>query len=246
MKLKSIQASAFKSLFEVLKEIINDVNIYFDSTGVHLSAFDVARVTLVSLKMPCENFEEYECKTPVIIGINISNTYKLIKSTGNNDVIHMENTNEHLKITISNDVKKSKSTFNLKLLDLNEEPIDIPDMSHINYTTVVPSFDFQKLIRDMSAIGTDIQIKRFGTSIEFICDGDFASQQTLIGDQNDIGGAVCDGIFSLKYISMFVKSTVLCPLVQIHQNDDEDSPIIFTYSIANLGHIKFFLAATND
>lgn len=246
MKLKSIQASAFKSLFEVLKEIINDVNLYFDSTGIHLSAFDVARVTLVHLKMEAENFEEYECKTPVIIGLNIANTYKLIKSTGNNDVIYMEDTNEYLKITISNEVKKSKSVFNLKLLDLNEEPIDIPDMTHINYTTIMPSFDFQKLIRDMSAIGPDIQIRRYETSVEFICDGDFACQHTAIGDQSDVGKVVCDGTFSIKYISMFVKSTVLCPLVQIHQNDDSDSPIIFTYSIANLGNIKFYLAAVND
>jgi proliferating cell nuclear antigen len=246
MKLKSIQASAFKSLFEVLKEIINDVNVYFDSSGMHLSSFDVARVTLVNVVMPCENFEEYECKTPVTIGLNVANTYKLIKSTGTNDVIHLENTVEHLKITISNEVKKSKSTFNLKLLDLNEELVDIPELSHIKYiTTVMPSFDFQKLIRDMSAIGTDILIKRYDTCVEFTCDGDFANQTTIVNEQSK-SDIICGGVFSIKYISMFVKSTVLCPIVQIYQNDNEDSPVIFKYSIANLGHIKFYLAAVNE
>jgi proliferating cell nuclear antigen len=244
MRLKSIQATAFKSLFEVLKEIINDVNIYFDENGIKLTAFDVARVTLVSIVMPADNFEEYECKYPVVIGVNISNIHKLIKSTGNNDVIVFENTPEYLNITISNDLKKSTSKFNLKLLDLNEEIIDLPDIE-TKYSTIIHSFDFQKLIRDMISLGTDLRIKRYDDCIEFSCFGDFANQITKIEDQANID-TVCDGIFSLKYISMFVKSTTLCPLVQIMQNDDEDSPIIFKYSIANLGDIKFYLAALND
>jgi proliferating cell nuclear antigen len=244
MRLKSIQAAAFKSLFEVLKEIINDVNIYFDNSGVKLTAFDVARVTLVHVFMPAENFEEYECKHPVVLGMNVSNTYKLIKSTGNNDVIVMENTSEYLNITISNDNKKSLSTFNLKLLDLNEEIIDVPEID-IKYSTTIPSFDFQKLIRDMLAIGPDLRIKRFDTCVEFSCEGDFANQITKIEDQPKID-TECNGLFSLKYISMFVKSTVLCPIVQIMQNDDNDSPVIFKYSVSNLGDIKFYLAATNE
>jgi len=128
---------------------------------------------------------------------------------------------------------------------LNEEIIDVPEID-IKYATTVPSFDFQKLVRDMMAIGTELRIKRTETNIEFSCEGDFASQNTRIEDQPDIGKITCDGIFSLKYISMFVKSTVMCPLVQIMQNDDLDSPVIFKYSIANLGDIKFYLAATNE
>lgn len=244
MKLKSIQATAFKSLFEVLKEIINDVNIYFDTSGVKLTAFDVARVTLVHIFMPAENFEEYECKNQTVVGLNVSNMYKLIKSCGNNDVIFMEDSQEHLTITVSNDNKKSSSTFKLKLLDLNEEYIEVPDIE-IKYMTTIPSFDFQKLVRDMMAIGTDLRITRTKTYVTFECDGDFANQATCIEDQPNIE-AVCDGTFSLKYIAMFVKSTVMCPIVQIMQNDDNDSPVIFKYSIANLGEIKFYLAATNE
>jgi proliferating cell nuclear antigen len=244
MRLKSIQATAFKSLFEVLKEIINDVNIYFDSSGIRLTAFDVARVTLVNVTMSMENFEEYECKYPVVVGINISNMYKLIKSTGNNDIIIIENTQEHLNISISNENKKSTSTFNLKLLDLNEEIIDVPDID-VKYVTTIPSFDFQKLIRDMMALGTEMRIKRTDSHVEFFCEGDFANQITCIEDQPHID-TVCDGLFSLKYIAMFVKSTVMCPIVQIMQNDDIDSPVIFKYSIANLGEIKFYLAAINE
>jgi proliferating cell nuclear antigen len=241
MRLKSIQANAFKSLLEVLKEIINDVNIYFGPDGMKLIAFDVARVTLIHVFMAAENFEEYECPKETIVGINVPNTFKLIKSIGNNDIITMSTCDENLNICVSNDNKKSVSNFKLKLLDLNEDILDVPEIN-MEYSTTLSSIDFQKLVRDMTNIGSDIIIKRTGTSIEFVCDGDFANQQTIIHDQLDIGTAGLSGTFSLKYVSMFTKSTILCPIVQLGHGDDPDGPIVFKYTISNLGDVKFYLA----
>jgi proliferating cell nuclear antigen len=53
MKLRTIQASAMKSIFEVLKDIINDVNVYFDSNGIRILALDTARVALVHMFLDC-------------------------------------------------------------------------------------------------------------------------------------------------------------------------------------------------
>ena len=60
MHFRTIQASALKAVFEVLKDIINDVNVYFDANGIHILTLDTARVTLVHMTLGAENFEEYE------------------------------------------------------------------------------------------------------------------------------------------------------------------------------------------
>ena len=62
VRLKTIQASAFRTVFEVLKDIINDVNLVFRPEGLMVITLDTARVTLVHLVMPAENFEEYHCE----------------------------------------------------------------------------------------------------------------------------------------------------------------------------------------
>ena len=49
MKLATIQASAIKSTFEVLKDILNDVNIYFKPDGVYIVTLDTARTSLVDM-----------------------------------------------------------------------------------------------------------------------------------------------------------------------------------------------------
>ena len=60
MHFRTIQASAVKSVFEVLKDIINDVNVYFTEKGIHILTLDTARVTLVHMDLGAENYEEYE------------------------------------------------------------------------------------------------------------------------------------------------------------------------------------------
>lgn len=242
MYLKTVQAIAIKSLLEVLKDIINDVNVYFDSSGMKIVAFDVARVTLVYVKLDAENFEEYSCTKEVVLGINVSNTFKLLKSISNNDILSITNSDENLIITVSNSSKKSTSKFSIKLLDLNEDFLELPDTSDEDVKeTMIPSIDFQKIIRDMSNIGSELLIKRSGNTVEFSCEGDFAEKQTIIEQADDVGETGATGTFSLKYLSMFTKATILCPIVQLIQNTDE-TPIILKYTIANLGELKFYLA----
>ena len=52
MKLATIQASAIKSTFEVLKDILNDVNIYFKPDGMYIVTLDTARTSLVDMFYP--------------------------------------------------------------------------------------------------------------------------------------------------------------------------------------------------
>ncbi len=243
MFLKTVQATAIKSLLEVLKDIINDVNIYFDSTGMKIVAFDVARVTLAYVKLSAENFEEYSCPKDVVLGINVINTFKLLKSISNTDILSITNTEENLIVTVSNDGKKCTSTFNIRLLDLNEDILEIPEREDSSSNEIViPSVEFQKIVRDMSNIGSELLVRRTGNTVEFRCVGDFAEKQTVIEQPDDIGDSVTEGTFSLKYLSMFTKATILCPLVQIVQDTDDDSPAIFKYTIANLGELRFYLS----
>ena len=146
MKLVSIQASAFKSTFEVLKDILNDVNVYFRPTGMYIVTLDTARTSLIDMFLAADNFEEYSCdQEEIIAGINISNTFKLLKTITNNDVLQIEiNSKEYMDIKITSETKKTSSKFQLKLLDINESHIEVPEI-HMSTVTTLPSSDFQRL-----------------------------------------------------------------------------------------------------
>lgn len=240
MRLVTIQSTAVKSVCEVLKEILNDVNVYFTPNGVSIVTLDTARTSLVDLQLAADNFEEYECPEEggVIAGINIANTFKLLKSITNNDILTMSITSkEFMNIEILSEAKKTKSKFQLKLLDIDEHRIEVPELKCACMTTM-QSVDFQRICRDMANIGTDMAIARHKNLMTLTCEGDFANQETVIETVEEAPETI-SGVFSLKYLNIFTKATGMCASVQLLQ---ENEFLILQYNVANLGHLKFYLA----
>ena len=241
LKLQTVQSSAIKTLFEVLKDILNDVNVVFDKDGIRIVAMDNSHVVLIYMTLSAESFEEYECDKEHVVGLNMLNMFKLLKIINNNDVLTMEiNDDTMLAMNITNVKKKTTSKFNLKLLEIDDDMMEPPDLRMENLIPV-PSTDFQKLCRDMANLGhnLDVKISRSSQGITFTCDGDFASQETMIEYENDCDQEVSE-IYSLKYINTIAKATSLCPTVQLFL--ECDYPLLLKYEVAQLGEVCFCMA----
>ena len=192
-----------------------------------------------------ENFEEYHCPTDMAAGLNMGNMYKLLKSISGADtlVMRMEN-RDYIDMLIENPVKKSATNFKLKLLDINEDILGLPDIN-MNVVTTMPSVDFQRISRDMGNLSHEMNIIREGTKLTLSCQGDFADQTTTIEMPESVNKT--GGSFSLKYINLFTKATNMCASVQLMQDSaNENMPIVFRYTIANLGDLRFYLAPKMD
>jgi len=240
MKLKTIQASSFKSTFEVLKDILNDVNIYFDERGLKMITLDTARASLVDFELLADNFEEYECPEPVVAGVNISNMFKLLKTISTTDTLTLEITNRDImKIKIENPAKKTNTKFELKLLDIDEDHIQVPQIP-LDVCTVMQSIDFQRICRDMNNLSNEITITRTGDRFVCSCVGDFANQETILTCNVEEKGTYT-GTYSLKYLNIFTKATGMCSTVQLFQ-ETENRFLVLQYNVANLGELKFYLA----
>ena len=49
--LKTVQSGAMRTLFEALKEVLNDVNITFNKEGIRIMAMDGTKIALIHLKI---------------------------------------------------------------------------------------------------------------------------------------------------------------------------------------------------
>jgi len=248
--IQTVQAGAFRVLVEALKDILTDCNFIIDDTGIKLIATDSSHNVLIHMKLLAENFDYYQCKKRHVIGVNMTNMYKLIKTMGNSDILTLfleQNNTNLLGIQINNKEKNSQTIYKLNLLDISDENIQIPPASFETELTL-PASDFQKLVRDMTNIGELIEIKSVGNELILGCTGDFASQETCLCETNNglqftqatTPELPIQGIFSLKYLLLFTKCTNMCN--QIHIYIKNDYPLVITYSVANLGDIKLCLA----
>ena len=244
--LKTVQTSAIRVLIEAIKEIITDANIMISKTGLKIMTMDPSHTILIHLKLDAEKFEKFYCEKDVTIGISMLCLFKLIKIMSNNDTLTLyveKDDINRLGIKIENGEKNSLTNFKLNLMDLPKDYIDIPPASFESVLTM-PSNDFQKICRDMNQIADNLEIKSIENQLIFSCKGDFATQETIIGETN-LGLAfiknnqpkeVVQGIFALKHLVLFTKCTNLCPTIEIYLKNDY--PLIIKYGIASLGDIK--------
>jgi proliferating cell nuclear antigen len=253
LDIKTIQSSTIKLVIDALKEILMDINLEFDNTGMKIIAMDNSHVVLIHLKLEAEKFEKYFCSKKLFVGINMLKLHMLIKTITNNDVLSLyilKNDPNILGITIENIEKNVKTTYKLSMLDIDVLNVEIPP---VDFNTIIsmPSAYLQKIIRDMHNLAEYIEIKNIEGKLFLSCKGEFCSQETVLGTEksqniyikkgdDNINQEIIQGIFSLKYLSIFTKCTNLCNTVEIYLKNSY--PIILKYSIGNIGEIKLCLA----
>ena len=245
--IKTVQSQSIKILIESLKEVLTDINIYFDSNGFKIMTMDNVRVALVYVRLLKDNFEEYYCEYKQMCGINMIYFFKLLKTVGNSDVLTLfikKNNINELGIRIENKEKNTVMESYLKMLDISEEKFEIPDISYDSVISM-PSIDLQKYCRDLSIISNLVTISNDESKFILESNGDFASQRIIIGEaQNGLifskkNQNVCES-FDLKYLNSFTKSTNLCSTVEIFLK--MNYPLVIEYNVANLGKLQYCLA----
>ena len=139
---------------------------------------------------------------------------------------------------------------------MDVDVLSIPPIA-MDFETVInmSSVDFQKIVRDMSNLADYIEISNIENQLTFKCDGDFCSQETTISvDNNDHinitkNGSrgqhdIIQGIFSLKYLSLFTKCTNLSSMVEIYIKNNY--PLVLCYNVTSLGSIRLCLAGRKN
>ena len=250
MELKTVQTGAFKTLIEAMKEILTDANIEFTDSAVKIITMDPTQTILVHLKLEKDSFEYYHCKHKIVIGVNMLNFFKLIRTLTNNDALtlYVENGNTNiLGIRIENGEKNSLTNYYLNLIEVDETIYQIPPAQFESIITM-PSGEFNKICRDMINLSEIIEIKSVGSQLIFSCKGEFASQETIIGETSNgltfvKSGSednIIQGYYNLKHLVLFAKCTNLCNSIEMYMKNN--FPIVIKFTVGSLGSLKLALA----
>ena len=151
-----------------------------------------------------------------------------------------ESNTTKLHIEIEN--KETNILTVLKLLDIDEDILDIPNIAFDTVKTM-PSNDFQSYVRELSIITNKIKLESINNTFSMSGEGDFAETKIVVGDSNNLeiqNEHNASGTFYIKYLLLFTKSTNLCTTVEIYLKNK--FPLILVYNVANLGKLQYCLA----
>jgi proliferating cell nuclear antigen len=245
-----------KKIVEAIKELVTDANLDCSESGIQMQAMDSSHVSLCALTLRSEGFEHYRCDETFSMGVHTNNLSKILKCAGNDDSITLKHSKEDSDAVSMEFVSQNEdrvSEFDLKLMDIDIEHLGIPDQDY-KCNVRLPSGEFQRIIRDLQAIGDAANISVTKEGIKFSSEGDLGTGSIMLKhnvavDKEEESVVVdmqepVELNFALRYLNMFTKATALGPTVTLSMSPDV--PLVVEYPIGELGHVRYYLAPKID
>ena len=260
-EIKTVQSNAFKTLIDAVKDILIEANLHFTKNGITLNAAKKpTHEMIIIMNLMKDKFQIYDLKEEKLLGIDMVNLHKLIKTMNNDDslTLYYDKTDpNNLGIRMENEKKNCITDYKLKLLDLNpDKEFKLPSDSNKTYFQTilsVPSQIFHKIIKDMANISDSIEITSMSDILTFTGKGDFASQSSTLKqkenkkDDESIkiskkaeNNEIIQGLYELKNLTTFTKCVGLCSSVELYLKNDY--PLFIKYLVADLGYVYLILS----
>lgn len=251
-KAKTNSAYTIKILAELLQNNIKTACFEIDESGIKLCMMNHNRTILIHLFLESENFTlyKYKQKDRLYLGINLNHLHRMMKSVKKKDslclFIEQENPTD-LGIKVIPKENNRITTSFIKIQSIQTIDTSIPD--GYGKPIIVPSAEYQKLAKDMSHIGSSINISAKNYHIQFKCNaGGVLKRNVEFGDMGDSDNDDDDNIpeydqeFETEQLCRITKIAGLSSNIQIYtQNKSEIAPILFKSAVGSLGKISIYI-----
>jgi proliferating cell nuclear antigen len=186
----------------------------------------------------------------------VDQLFKILKAIGSNDTLSFELKKEKpdvLFITGVNPSQEERKCYQLRLLDLQQEEVEVPNVE-FSCVFTMDSQAFQRSCRDIAVIDAEeVLIKSTGDALIMSGNGEGGiCELEKKQSTEDTHGILFEQVnrtplqnkYSLRFLMYFTKATNLTKDVKIHLK--ADYPVIIDYNVESLGLLRFCLAPKID
>eukprot|EP00484_Ammonia_sp_Unknown_P026592 CAMPEP_0197031890 /NCGR_PEP_ID=MMETSP1384-20130603/10729_1 /TAXON_ID=29189 /ORGANISM="Ammonia sp." /LENGTH=316 /DNA_ID=CAMNT_0042461469 /DNA_START=9 /DNA_END=959 /DNA_ORIENTATION=- len=171
----------FKKIVVALSDLVEQGNFMVDGNMISFQGMDSSHVSLVALQLTESGFSGYRCDRNQCLGIQFASLNKILKCMTSKDALSIQARDDGDIITFifESADQKRYSNFELKLNDIDQEQLGIPDTE---YSAVIkmPSSEFQRICRDLAAIGDTVTISATKDGVKFSVNGDIGAGDITI------------------------------------------------------------------
>ncbi|KAH7537502.1 hypothetical protein FEM48_Zijuj03G0099700 [Ziziphus jujuba var. spinosa] len=254
LEARLVQGSLMKKVMEAIKDLIDIGNFEFSSTGFMLTDMDPNRFSVMEFFLHSEGFDHYHCDRNLSFAMNLHNLAKILNCAADDDILTIQAQGDgvaadSITFTLESPNQDKVSKFETKVKKIDSQQFGIPSTK---YQAIfrMPSSEFARICMDLSNIADTVVISVTKEAVKFSTRGDIGAatiaciqntavdkveEATLIAVDEPVGLT-----FALKYMSFFTKATPLADQVTISLSSDQ--PAVVEYKMAEMGHIRFYLA----
>lgn len=193
---------------EIISELVNEVRIKVNESGLSITAMDPANVSLVGFKLPKNSFSRFETGTETI-GVNLDNLKQVLKRCGSGSSLLMEKKDNFLEIQIQDRIRRN---FVLSLIDIEDNDIDFNskvERMEFSSSVELSSIDLVDSIEDCSIVSDSCSFIIENNRFIIEARGLNSARAEFSGDEARIKAENCKARYSLEYLRKFVKGARL-------------------------------------
>ena len=156
-----IKCDIFVSLFQYVSKFTDHMNIMFESERFYMQSMNSAHVVIFEIILPKEWFTKYELTSGFLkIGIMTTTFYKVLKTREKTQNIQIESiSSDKIHFSFSGDDKKVfDKDFEISLLDIEQELLDIPHVNH-QAEFSLSSDNFASIVNQFKDFGDTMKIE---------------------------------------------------------------------------------------
>lgn len=252
------QAKLFRALLDAVTQLAFEATLECSEHGLRLQTLDTAHVALVEFWLMRGAFTEFACAAPLSLGLNLLGVQKILRCGADSDALTLsaDAAGERLHIELAASEQR-RSGFNIKLMDLDSQSLDIPNQEP-HAECVIASSTFANIIKNVSALGDTVTLEFSAQQLAFTVSGDVGEGTIELANRGDdeLGGGCrirvalpddaqsLEAEFSLPYLTHFTRGAALGELVRL--TTIQDQPLCVYYDILAssepIGLLRYYVA----
>lgn len=242
-------------IFHYLKDLSTEVNINCSSEGLYAQGMDSAHISLFEIKLLADWFDEFECETDDLIGINCELFYKVISCIDDNQSIELTKDSKKDFFNIKLFGRGLSKEFELNTIEIDEELLSVPETEYSS-DIKMNSKEFSDLISQLMIFGSDVYF-RCNDIIQMETKGEESGTMKINIKEEDIleycleENSELEVQYKLNYLNKFTHFSSVNPEINIHIS--ESVPMMVRYDLdidydeeeedkKIVNFIRFFLA----
>ena len=247
------KAELFAALFQHMKLFTENINIMFEPTRMFIQTMDASHIAIVEINIPVRWFDDYNLKDNVSLTMGISSTIltKVLSTRDKTQFINLKLESEDddklfVEFT-SNDNKVFNKSFEIPLVDLEQEVMAIPE-TEPQAEFALSSLHFSGLIN---------QLKLFGQNMDIECSEENIILNSVTNDNGKMAVHIDNGelsefsideganlklSFSLTYLHHICAYNKLSKDIKVRLTEDFPLQVVYSIGGDESATMRFFLA----
>ena len=236
-----------KNILELFKDAVMDATIKCRNDGIFLQSMDSSHISMASFKLGPDVFDIFEYNNDIDLGLNLETLHKILKVVTKGDELGLEsndNNTDQVTITIKNADTKKEYMFDMKLMDIESEELEVPPLI-IGWRVSIDSSEFLKNVSVLMDFGDSIEIGCTDGKMYFKMEGDIANAMICnettcewVGNQTLKKDVISK--FTGRLLKMYGSGKKITKNIQFVIAPDQ--PITIRYNITENSCINMFIA----